>query len=194
VTRPNAYKTMSTGEYAAWLAGGGNRAPEPVASAVVPWTPPTIQAKATYGGILQSVYANDVPLSVYGQDPQQKAAAYLRAYKVGWFYKAGKKIAGDIAGLERTLSYEDTEGDNADEITATALTVPWEQLDPLEEFLRLMERPNPYQTGRTLFTKTEIRLDFAGAAFWYLEGGEGEQLPTGLYGISPSRMWPSVDA
>jgi len=152
------------------------------------------QTKATYGGILQSVYANDVPLRVYGSDPQQKAAMYLKAYKVGWFYKAGKKIAGDVAGLERTLSYEDTEGDNEDEIVAPALTVPWEQLDPIEQYLRLMEKPNPYQTGRTLFTKTEIRLDFAGMAFWYLEGGEGGQLPTGLYGISPARMWPSLDA
>ncbi len=150
--------------------------------------------KAVYGGVLQAVYANDVPLSVSNSQPQARMAAYLRAYKVGWFYKAGHKIAGDIAGLERTLSFEDDEGDNADEIVVPPLMIPWEQLDPLEQFLRLMERPNPYQTGRTLFTKTQIRNDFAGEAYWYLENGEGGQLPTGLYGISPTRMWPSLNA
>ena len=149
--------------------------------------------KAVYGGILQTTYANDIPLSVYGNDAQQKAAAYLRAYKVGWFYKGGKKISGDIAGLARTLSYEDTEGDNAEEIVAPALMEPWERLDPLEQFLRLMERPNPYQTGRTLFTKTQIRIDFTGMGYMFLEGGDGGQLPTALYGISPARMWPSVN-
>jgi hypothetical protein len=120
-------------------------------------------------------------------------AAYLQAYKVGWFYKGGKKISQDIAGLARTLAYEDTEGDNAEEIVARALNVPFESLDPLEQFLRLLERPNPSYTGRTLFTKTQIRLDFAGLAFWYLENGDGGDLPTAIYGISPTRMTPSRD-
>ena len=56
-----------------------------------------------------------------------------------------------------------------------------------------MERPNPYQTGRTLFTKTQIRIDFTGMGYIFLEGGDGGQLPTALYGISPARMWVSVN-
>ena len=59
-----------------------------------------------------------------------------------------------------------------------------------------MEKPNPSQTGRQLFQKTQIRLDMAGWTFWYLEnaGPEGSGLlPTAIYGISPARMWPSFD-
>ena len=38
--------------------------------------------------------------------------------------------------------------------------------------MRLLERPNPSYMGRVLFGKTQIRRDFAGSAFWYLEGVE----------------------
>src|SRR4029077_13700592 len=64
----------------------------------------------------------------------------------------------------------------------------------LDQFQRLLERPNPMQTGRQLFRKTQVRLDFAGAAAWYLEDAGGPAgLPTALYGISPARMWPAYD-
>lgn len=150
-------------------------------------------AKATYGGPALVAYQNGVPLSVAGVDWQARAAAYLAAYRVGWFYKAGSRISRDLANLEWTLAYEDSEGDNAEEITAAPSGTPFESLDPLEQLLRLAERPNPYQTGRTFKQQQQIRLDFTGRALVYLEGGQGGGLPSALYGISPDRMWPARD-
>ncbi|HEY3334112.1 MAG TPA: phage portal protein, partial [Candidatus Limnocylindrales bacterium] len=101
------------------------------------------------------------------------------------------RIGADFSGLDWTLSYEDAEGDNADEIVAALSDVPFERLDPLEQFLRLCENPNPWQTGRAFRSQQLIRLDFTGRAITYLEGGEGNGLPTAWYGISPDRMWPA---
>jgi phage portal protein BeeE len=133
-----------------------------------------------------------IPLTSLYDTPQRRAAAALRAYKVGWFYKAEHKIAEDIANLKVSVAPEDTEGDNEKEVIEPDLFTPWERLDPIGQFLRLMERPNEKQTGRALRAKTQIRLDMAGTAFWYLENG-ASGLPTAIYGISPSRMWPSFD-
>jgi hypothetical protein len=69
--------------------------------------------------------------------------------------------------------------------------VPWERLTPLEQFLRLAERPNPWQTGLAFRHQQQVRLDFTGRAVIYVEDGAGTGLPTALYGISPERMWPS---
>lgn len=150
--------------------------------------------KATYGGPALVAYQNGIPLSVYGPDWQARAKAYLAAYHVGWFYKAGSRISRDFANLPWTLAYEDAEGDNAEAIVAADMTVPFERLDPLEQFLRLAERPNPWQTGRTFRQQQQIRLDFTGRALIYLENGEGDGLPTAMFGISPHRMWPSYNA
>lgn len=131
------------------------------------------------------------PLTSLANTPQQKAAAYLAAYKVGWFYKAGRKISTDIASLDWSLSDGDAEeGEEETVLPRPELSIPFESLSPIDQFQRLMEFPNPGQTGRQLMAKTEIRLDFAGAAAWYLEGGESG-LPSAIYGISPARMWPS---
>jgi len=152
--------------------------------------------KAVYGGPALTAYQNDVPLSMLNQSPEDKARAYLRAYKVGWFYKAESKISLDISNLKRTLSPEDSSGDNETAVLEADLSTPWERLSPELQFLRLMERPNPTQTGRQLFQKTQIRLDMAGWTYWYMENagpiGSGS-LPTAIYGISPSRMTPSFD-
>jgi len=149
--------------------------------------------KATNGGPWLAAYQRGEPnlTSVLGLDNRSRMNRYLAAYSVGWFHKGGRKISTDVAGLEPTLAYEDSEGDNEADVVAPANNIPFDRLDPLEQFLRLMERPNPGQTGRMLRQKTQIRLDFAGAAFWYLEGGEGGQLPTAIYGINPARMEPS---
>jgi hypothetical protein len=149
----------------------------------------TPEIKAVTSG---PAWVNATPLSSLLSTPQARAAAYLRAYKVGWFYKAEHKIADDIANLDVSVAPEDSEGDNEVEIIEPDLFTPWERLDPIGQFLRLMERPNPNQTGRQLRAKTQIRLDMAGTAFWYLEGSE-QGLPTAIYGISPSRMWDSRD-
>jgi phage portal protein BeeE len=147
--------------------------------------------KAVLGGPYLAALASGPLLSVTGTSYQEKAAAYLRAYKSGWFYKAESRISRDLANLSWTLSYEDSEGDNAAEIVAPSNSTPFERLDPLEQFLRLSERPNPWQTGRQLKQQSQIRLDMTGRALIYLEGGDNGGLPTAMYGISPSRMWPS---
>lgn len=139
-----------------------------------------------------AVYNNGYLLSSMRNSPQSKCAAFLQAYKCGWFYKAESKISADIAGLAISVSPENETGDNTAEVIEPDLSTPWEQLDPVGQFLRLMERPNPDQTGRQLRQKTQIRLDMAGTAFWYLEGGDFG-LPTAIYGISPARMWPSYN-
>jgi hypothetical protein len=132
-------------------------------------------------------------LSTMGNDPQQRAAAYLRAYKVGWFYKAGKKIADDVSTLDWTISDGDAEeGEDETTLDRPDLRIPFDSLSPIDQFQRLLERPNPSYTGRQLLRKTQVRLDFAGAAAWYLEGGTFGT-PTAIYGISPTRMWPSYD-
>src|SRR6185295_6569571 len=138
-------------------------------------------------------WATGIPLSSYANTPQEKAAAYLRAYKVGWFYKAGKKIADDVASLDWSVSSGDAEeGKSEDTLKRPELSLDFDALSPIDQFQRLIERPNPSQTGCQLMRKTEVRLDFAGAAAIYLEGGDFG-LPTALYGISPARMWPSRD-
>jgi len=132
-------------------------------------------------------------LSTLRTTPQQKAESYLRAYRVGWFYKAESKISADIAGLKVQVMPEGADGDNEQAIVPPDLDIPFEALNPVDQFLRLMEKPNPKQTGRQLRQKTQIRRDMAGAAFWYLEGGAGGATPTAIYGISPARMWPAYD-
>jgi hypothetical protein len=150
--------------------------------------------KAVYGGPALVAYQSGITLSASGIDWQTRARAYLDAYRVGWFYKAGSRISGDFADLDWTLSYEDSEGDNAEEIVAAPGSVPFARLDPLERFLRLAERPNEWQTGRVFRAQQQIRLDFTGRAIVYLEGGDGGGLPTALLGISPCRMWKAADA
>ncbi len=133
-----------------------------------------------------------IPLALYDKEPQRVAAACLRAYKVGWFYKAGKKIADDVAALDWSISDGDMEeGEGETTLDRPPLSKPFESLSPIDQLQRLLERPNQYQTGRQLMRKTQVRLDFAGAAAWYLEGGDGKALPSSIYGISPARMWPS---
>jgi hypothetical protein len=137
---------------------------------------------------------NDRPLYTLGNNPQKRMEAYLKAYKVGWFYKAESKISRDIASLGVHVAPENDEGENETEVIEPDLFAPWLSLDPIGQFLRLMERPNPYQTGRQLRQKTQIRIDMAGAAFWYLESPMPPfGLPSGIYGISPSRMTPKYD-
>ena len=154
--------------------------------------PPIIRARPTLKAVTSPVWSNNIPLSSLYDTPQKRAAIALKAYKVGWFYKAAHKISDDIAALKVSVAPEDTEGDNEQTVIEPDLFTPWGQLDPIGQFLRLMERPNPYQTGRALRAKTQIRLDMAGTAFWYMEGG-ALGLPSALYGISPARMWPSFD-
>jgi hypothetical protein len=141
-------------------------------------------------------WATGIPLSSVNHSPQDRMAAYLRAYKVGWFYKAGRKIADDFANLPWRVKDGDSESTDPEETTLQNpdLDIPFDQLSPIQQFQRLMERPNPSQTGRQLRKKTRIRLDFAGCAFWYLEGVDAPSgLPTAIYGISPPRMWPAYD-
>jgi phage portal protein BeeE len=131
-------------------------------------------------------------LDSVSEDPDKKAARYLKAYKVGWFHKAGRKISGDLATLPWSVSDGDAEsGDQEAVLDRPDLDIPFATLSPIDQFQRLMERPNPNQTGRVLRQKTQIRVDFGGAAFLYLEGGAGGQIPTAIYGISPGRMWPA---
>lgn len=153
-------------------------------------------AHRSYKAVVSSdPWQNAIPLSTLADTPQKKAAAYLKAYKVGWFYKAGGKIADDVASLDWSVSDGDSEeGEDEATLDRPKLSIPFDSLSPIEQFMRLLERPNPKQTGRQLLRKTQVRLDFAGAAAWYLEGGTGGLgLPTALYGISPARMWPSYD-
>lgn len=134
-------------------------------------------------------------LSTLQNDPQRRAAMYLQAYRVGWFYKAEHKISQDIATLEWSVSLgDDVEGDNQETLDRPDLDTPFESLSPIDQFQRLMERPNPRQTGRQFREKLQIRLDMVGWTFIYLDGiGAASGLPTALWGISPSRMTPAYD-
>ena len=160
--------------------------------ALRPWRPPFIKA-VTGAGV--PAYANDYPLSSLREDPQQRAEAFLKAYKCGWFYKAESRISGDLARQPWTVTDGDIESEDPEEtkLPRPDLDIPFESLDPIEQFMRLMERPNPSQTGRQLRQKTFIRRDMAGWTFWYLEAASPASLPTAIYGISPARLWPSFD-
>ena len=142
-------------------------------------------------------WATGVPLSLYSKEPQEKAKAYLQAYKVGWFYKAGRKIADDIASLDWSVSSGDMEEDVAETVIPRPdMRADFDSLSPIDQFQRLLEAPvrdasgRVLVTGRQLLRKTQVRLDFAGAAAWFLEGADAG-LPTAIYGISPARLWPS---
>jgi HK97 family phage portal protein len=153
-----------------------------------------VTRKAATGAGVQALI-NDRPLYTLGNTPQKRMEAYLKAYKVGWFYKAESKISSDIAALKVHVAPEDNTGENEAEVIEPDLFKPWEALDPIGQFLRLMERPNPSQTGRQLRQKTQIRIDMAGNAFWYLESPDVFYgLPRAIYGISPARMEPSRNA
>ncbi len=65
----------------------------------------TAARKAVQGGAWLSNLQSGPLLSAYGADFQTRAAQYLKLYSVGWFYKAGSKVARDVAGLDVTLSY-----------------------------------------------------------------------------------------
>jgi phage portal protein BeeE len=154
---------------------------------------PVAPVKAASGPGIQAM-TYDRPLFTLGQTQQKRMEAYLKAYKVGWFYKAEAKISSTIASLGIHVAPENDEGENESEVIEPDLFAPWLQLDPVGQFLRLMERPNPSQTGRQLRQKTQIRIDMAGAAFWYLESPDyAYGLPSAIYGISPARMWESRD-
>ena len=76
--------------------------------AVIPYRPPLLQVKAVTGpGV--TAYANDYPLSSLRETPQQRCAAFLKAYRVGWFYKAESKISGDLSRQPWTVSDGDIE-------------------------------------------------------------------------------------
>ena len=151
--------------------------------------------KAVTGAGVAAFY-NDPPLRSLADVPTARAAMFLQAYKVGWFYKAESKISADVARLPVSVAHEDDAGTNEAVVIEPDLFTPFDRLDPIGQFLRLMERPNPTQTGRQLRQKTQIRLDLAGWAFWYMEGAGPQgsnSLPTALYGISPARLTPSFD-
>jgi hypothetical protein len=148
--------------------------------------------KAVTGAGVTS-YMTGATLSSWNDSPQDRCRAFLKAYKVGWFYKAGRKIAEDVSTLDWSVSYGDIEeGEEETTLDRPPLSVPFAQLAPIDQFQRLLERPNPSQTGRQLMRKTQVRMDFAGCAAIYLENGTFG-LPSALYGISPARMWPSRD-
>ena len=150
--------------------------------------------KAVAGGAWLSSLNNGPLLSSLHENWHRRAAAYLAAYRVGWFYKAGSRISQDFANLSWSLAYEDAEGDNEDDIVAAPGNVPFDRLDPLEQFLRLSERPNPWQTGRAWKQQQMVRLDFTGRAIVYVEDAMATGLPTALYGINPSRMTKSKNS
>ena len=150
--------------------------------------------KASYGdGWLTAYQQGGINLSSLNIEPQEKAAKLLGAYKVGWFNKAERKISTDFSSLAVTLAPEDKAGDNQEDAIESDLLTPWASLDPIEKFLRLMEKPNATrQTGRQLRQQTMIWLDMAGWGWWYAERDEdGLVAENGLYGISPTRLWPS---
>lgn len=151
---------------------------------------PTPTRKAVTG---PTVIYNNPLLSSSNSTFQAKAHAYLQAYKVGWFYKAGSRISRDLAGLEWCVEVED-EVDGDTRIEPVASNIPFADLPPVQQLLRLLEKPNPHQSGLAFRMRQQIRLDFTGRAMVYLENGDGGGLPTALYGVSPSRMWPSYDA
>lgn len=125
--------------------------------------------------------------SLFGASPQQKARRFLRAYRVGWFYKAGRVIAGDVASLPSRL--EDAEG-NA--VTAAPGS-------PLYRLARVLDRPNPAAARsigyprRLLWERTVVCLDFTGNAFWYLEQPDSLGIPSRTLLITPDRMTPAQD-
>lgn len=166
-----------------------------VSRALTVTKPAPLEVKAVTGPGVQA-YANDYPLSSLMQEPQVRAAAYLKAYKMGWFYKAESKISGDLATLPWTVHDGDINSDDPreSEVKRPDLDIPFEQLNPIEQFMRLMEKPNPKQTGRQLRQKTFIRKDMAGVGFWYLEAASERAPITAIYGISPTRLWPAYKA
>jgi hypothetical protein len=134
--------------------------------------------------------------SMRGMDPQQRAKKFLQAYRVGWFFKAGRRISQDVGALEIRVAFQDSELDGDETVVKDpGLQVDLEDLEPEVQLVRLLNKPNPKQSGRAFRQEAQIRLDFAGSTFTYLEGvGEDPMaLPTALYGISPARMWPARD-
>jgi hypothetical protein len=159
-----------------------------------PNSPPAYQKAVTSVG----PWMNAIALSSLANTPQQKAAAYLKAYNVGWFSKAGRKIANDVSSLDWSLSLGDAEeGDQETTLPRPDMSLSFEALPPVDQLQRLLEAPYRRPDGRVLITgrallhKTQVHLDFTGNACWYLGGGP---LPTAILPINPARMWPSRDS
>jgi len=64
---------------------------------------------------------------------------------------------------------------------------------PKNEFLKLLEKPNPEMTKFELFEATQSFIDMVGEVFWYFSLGEQTGKPKGIYTIRPDRMKVVVD-
>lgn len=144
----------------------------------------TNQKAATGMGVVHMTY--EPALESFRQSPQQLMKKFLQAYRVTWFYKAESAISFDVSNLEVQLKKAD-----GTEIELPDKKLPWESLNPIEKCRRLLDQPNSEQTWRQFIEKTQIRADMAGNALWYLdEMDEVTKLPTQLWNVNPSRMWP----
>lgn len=151
---------------------------------LVPVTP-SGQKAATGLGVISMTY--NPPLESLRNTPQEMMKKFLKAYKVGWFYKAESAISFDVSNLE--ISLKDEAGN---EIEVPPKEKRWESLNPIEQLRRLLDRPNKDVSWREFIEKSIIRYDLAGNAFWYYdEIDEIDGTFTGVYNISPVRMYPA---
>jgi phage portal protein BeeE len=122
------------------------------------------------------------------ESPQEMMKRFLKAYKVGWFYKAGSVISFDLSHLKVSLKNE-----AGDEVEFPDKAIPFDNLSPIEQCARLLQYPNPKQTWRQFVEKYSIRMDMAGNNLWFLDEMEEEYgTPTAVYNLSPARMWPAI--
>lgn len=149
------------------------------------WTRVGQPIKAASGiGAIQM--ATQPQLQSFRNTPQEMMKKFLKAYKVGWFFKAGSAVSFDTSNLEVTL--KDAAGN---EIPLPPKDKDFASLSPVEQCRRLLDMPNPKESWRQFIEKSIIRYDFAGNAIWYLDEMDDDLCPTGIYNISPTRMWPA---
>lgn len=141
-----------------------------------------IEAKAAIGpGIANLMYGT--PLLSLSRDPHRLMAEAQALFRNNmWVHTAEEAICNRLVGVPWHL--EDEKGDTVDDTNDERYRV----------ILKLLRRPNPNATYRSLIKLTARHLGLCGNAFWFLD--QTEMLagtPLQILYINPARMTPKTD-
>jgi HK97 family phage portal protein len=110
--------------------------------------------------------------------PNRQAADFLNAIRIPWVFRCVMTIAASFAASEWDLMEGDEEAE--EEGTATAIE------DPNDEFLQLIERPNPVQSGFHFRELALVYMELLGENFISLENKDARGRPRELYILNPA--------
>ena len=141
------------------------------------------EAKAVTGpGAFAMTYHQ--PLHSFSRDPHRLMAEAQALFRTNmWVHTAEEAICNRLVGVPWHL--EDDDGETVDDSSD----------EQYKAVMRLLRRPNPKATYRSLIKLTARHLGLCGNAFWYLD--QRDMLagtPLSILYINPARMTPALDS